>query len=630
MGLIFQEKFDSVPAPTLPSGWTASGAGTWTTATADGTVSPTSPSNMAKMVGSSTFPGWLIYGTPDGNSGNVSIYCNLNEVDSGIPGNLGIVARCSSTTPGSTDHAYIFRINWNLGDFAISKFSGGSLADLATLTGVGGYVQWDTFVVGLNSSSLSLAVQRANGDWLSPGGAWQATQATALTATDGTIAGSGLFGLVAFENSGTFDALFDDFAVYTFGSGPSQGSPLRPLRVASPRRPARGRIIAPRFASPGVPPPFTLRAPKVVRTPSRPRRGLVVYRPWPPPGVPATPPILPGMSPRVKASRPRRSGGKVWLPGLPAISAEDTPPPGSRSALRPQSRPTRPAPGRAMVGSLLHFVAPVVPGDLLPLILRPVARRERPPHAGSAVVGRWLHFIPPVDPGPIAFAYGRSALRPHHRDERRFRPYGRAWLGASRRLTIGPGVHYLIYSNSGAGDPIDYDSPIAITDDTTWLGGILAVPGTWEFGVRAENEYGVEQNIDAVVTIVLDPNGVDISNRPNPPTGLRAFPVGANAIRVEWYFPPVRGPKAPVGFNVYSSIGAVLSYGTPADTVLFGDGLFNAFHADLPGLVAGTPYIIGVRSFNASGEEANANTVAATPSGSGPLAVVGLVAVASV
>jgi hypothetical protein len=158
----------------------------------------------------------------------------------------------------------------------------------------------------------------------------------------------------------------------------------------------------------------------------------------------------------------------------------------------------------------------------------------------------------------------------------------------------------------------------------------LTVPGTWSFGVRAADVNGEEQNLDCAVTIVLDASGNDITCRPAPPVGLRAFPLAGGTVRVEWHSPPARGARAPAGFNVYLGSGASPDYAAPASVVAYGSGLFNTFVADLSGLTDGTAYGIGVRAFNASGEEANTASVRVTADATGPRPVDLLVATAIV
>jgi hypothetical protein len=152
---------------------------------------------------------------------------------------------------------------------------------------------------------------------------------------------------------------------------------------------------------------------------------------------------------------------------------------------------------------------------------------------------------------------------------------------------------------------------------TSWTSAPLA-PGTWVFGVRAADGNGEEQNLDCAVAIVLDPSGNDITDRPDPPVGLRAFPLAGAVVRVEWYYPPTRGARAPIGFNIYSGTGGIPDYSTAAAMVPYGTGIFNTFVEDLRGLTDGVTYAIGVRSFNASGEEVNTKALSVTADATGP------------
>jgi hypothetical protein len=190
-------------------------------------------------------------------------------------------------------------------------------------------------------------------------------------------------------------------------------------------------------------------------------------------------------------------------------------------------------------------------------------------------------------------------------------------------------LHYNVYGNSGSGDAIDYATPLAGVLATSWTSAPLA-PGAWSFGVRAADGYGEEQNLDCAITIVLDAFGNDITNRPGPPVGLRVFPLAGATVRVEWHYPPTRGAGAPTGFNVYVGTGGIPDYSTPAALVPYGVGIFNAFVANLSGLADGVTYAIGVRSFNASGEEANTKSLGVTADATGPRPVDSLNAAAIV
>ncbi|MHB8397343.1 MAG: hypothetical protein ACYDCI_00190 [Candidatus Limnocylindrales bacterium] len=186
---------------------------------------------------------------------------------------------------------------------------------------------------------------------------------------------------------------------------------------------------------------------------------------------------------------------------------------------------------------------------------------------------------------------------------------------------MGP-VGYHVYENTGAADPINYNSPVDATSLLTYTTGILAYPGTWSFGVRAYYVDSAleEQNLDCYTTIVLDGSGNDITNRPLPPTGLRALPLAQGVIRAEWYYRPTSGPKTPTGFHVYTANG-VLNYTTPTATVLWTTGARNSFVANMPGFTGGTTYTVGVRAYNAVAEEPNTTTVTVTAITSGPAPV---------
>jgi hypothetical protein len=191
-------------------------------------------------------------------------------------------------------------------------------------------------------------------------------------------------------------------------------------------------------------------------------------------------------------------------------------------------------------------------------------------------------------------------------------------------------TEYHVYSNTGTGDPIDYSSAVDTTATLTYTTSALSCPGTWSFGARAfDTVSGLEeQNLDCAVTIVLDATGNDITNRPAPPSGLRAFALAGGSIRVEWFYPQTSGPRTPAGFHIYTGVGE-LSYATPPTTVLYSQGIANSYVANLTGFTGGTTYTIGVRAYNATAEEMNTNAVTLTAIATGPAQVDGLVVVAT-
>jgi hypothetical protein len=191
-------------------------------------------------------------------------------------------------------------------------------------------------------------------------------------------------------------------------------------------------------------------------------------------------------------------------------------------------------------------------------------------------------------------------------------------------------IEYHVYSNTGAGDPINYSSAVDTTATLNYTTSSLSYPGTWSFGVRAfDTVSGLEeQNLDCALTVVLDASGNDITNRPGPPSGVRSFALAGGMVRVEWFFPPTSGPRTPIGFHVYTGVGP-LTYATPTATVLYSQGIANSYVTNVPGLTDGTTYTIGVRAFNATAEEMNTNTATVMAIATGPGPVDGLVGAAT-
>ena len=190
---------------------------------------------------------------------------------------------------------------------------------------------------------------------------------------------------------------------------------------------------------------------------------------------------------------------------------------------------------------------------------------------------------------------------------------------------------YSIYANTGAGDPIAYNTAVNTTTTTTWTSSALSYPGTWSFGVRASNAYGEEQNLDCAVTVFLSASGADITRMPPAPTDLKAYAVAGGGIRVEWHyaFPPAS--RRPSGFHIYQGghgFIRLLESGyrrlleTHITTVAY-TGLTH-YAVTIPGLADGTSYSFTVRAYNAVAEEPNTVTVTATADATGPTAIDGL------
>jgi Concanavalin A-like lectin/glucanases superfamily len=277
---------------------------------------------------------------------------------------------------------------------------------------------------------------------------------------------------------------------------------------------------------------------------------------------------------------------------------------------------------RPRVMTIAKILPPQTPG-IYPRSVQFLAG-QRPPRRGRVWPGSSQRITAPA-----------TGLSPPERGV--YRPIARPRPPAPGRLLRWPGflfsrppVWYHVYANTGAGDPINYVTPVATVNGLTWTSSPLSYAGNWKFAVRAfYYPNGLEeQNLDCEIELILDSGGNDITNRPVAPTGLRALAVAGGNIKIEWSYPnPPIPAQTPTGFHVYSGVGS-LSYATPTQTVSYGSSIMNTFTAILSGLTNGTTYMIGVRAFNATAEEPNTATVTCTSDATGPTAVQSLTAVA--
>jgi hypothetical protein len=196
---------------------------------------------------------------------------------------------------------------------------------------------------------------------------------------------------------------------------------------------------------------------------------------------------------------------------------------------------------------------------------------------------------------------------------------------------VSEALFYRIYGSQGLGGPIDYSAPLSVVAGQTWTSGTLSYPGQYKLGVRAIDPMtGLEhQNIDAVIDLMLDSSGNDVTGVPQAPVGLRAFPVAGGKVRVEWTCPCGDAWRQPTGFHVYLSSGSSQNYSQPAATVLWSSSKAGSFTSDLSGLMDGVGYAVAVRAFNAVGEESNTISLAVSADNTPPTPVDSLQVVAS-
>ena len=207
-------------------------------------------------------------------------------------------------------------------------------------------------------------------------------------------------------------------------------------------------------------------------------------------------------------------------------------------------------------------------------------------------------------------------------------PRGGMSLGAQPGSEV---LGYHVYANTGAGDPINYAVCLATVAGQSWTSPVLNAPCHFKMGVRAfDAAVGLEeQNVDAVIELILDINGNDVTRTPAPPLGLRAFPIAGGIVRIEWTCPCGDSSRQPLGFHVYLGTGSVPDYTLPVSTVAWSDARYGCFSAELVGAGNGGPCSIAVRSYNTVAEEPNATVLHVTPDDSPPSVVDSLAAVAT-
>ena len=173
------------------------------------------------------------------------------------------------------------------------------------------------------------------------------------------------------------------------------------------------------------------------------------------------------------------------------------------------------------------------------------------------------------------------------------------------------GIVYNIYANDGLGGAVNYATPIAATAALTYTPGPLPQASDTTFAVRAfDTTTGLEEsNTEARVRIILDPNGQDISARPNAPNALAVRATAGGGCLATWGYNPVGQGGPPSAFLIYLTPGAAPDYTAAAATVPFLAGMAR-FSCALAGLADGATYSVAVRASNPAAIERNTSAVA--------------------
>ena len=189
-------------------------------------------------------------------------------------------------------------------------------------------------------------------------------------------------------------------------------------------------------------------------------------------------------------------------------------------------------------------------------------------------------------------------------------------------------LEYHVYVNDAAGGPVNLTAPVATVSALTWSSAAITPPADLTYLVRAyDTASGLEDpNGDARVRVVLDAAGDNITGLPNPPAGLSAVPRAGGTARVCWRYNPGGQGGPPSDFHVYMGAGSV-SYSSPVATVPYDpNSPGRAYSALVSGLSDGVLYAVGVRAYNATGEESNTLAAAVTGMAVGPSAIQSLTA----
>jgi hypothetical protein len=172
-------------------------------------------------------------------------------------------------------------------------------------------------------------------------------------------------------------------------------------------------------------------------------------------------------------------------------------------------------------------------------------------------------------------------------------------------------VRYNIYAGNSQGGPVDYSVRVATVDGLSWQTAPLPVPSRTRFGIRAwDDATGLEeQNIDCVYEIIINDQGVNVSERPPAPIGIQVEARGTDGLLVRWtylYRPPLPDPDS---FVLRVQASGTMDFNLPGVLVApFVNGQ-SQYQATIAGLISGASYAVSVRSALGPAEDENATVL---------------------
>ncbi len=606
------ENWDSATPPSPPSGWTF-GAGITTNAPGSSPTPISSPNCLKRGAGAvgTTAATW---GTADTNSGNVSVQGTGQQFSgSSLNQKFSVLARGSNSSLNLASHTmYEAQLKFT-GTLTLNSIVSGTASALgSSLSFTAATGEWYQMTLTCNGTSITIQVQRlSDGFWLDNLGNFGSGAATAITRTDSSVTGAGYAGWYAFAPS---NAIFgDDWSLTELSpssaalSATESGDTLAGSGKSTTSATLVGAGRNDAFAGSGGAVPGVMAATE--------RHDSAAILGWC---------VVASMSATGRDDAFAGSGRFATSAGISATSGNDTSGAFGRFSTSATISKTESGDTMSAGGKNTAFASATLLAGGADTFVGFGTRGTKGPLAATEQHDTLSAFSINAARGSIGRTEGADTA---------------GFIAGNTHASIGVtdgsdvmvaftgGVGYHIYSNSGIGDPIDYTTPIDTTGQLTWTSGVLAFPATWSFGVRAYDRCGEESNIDCAVTFILDASGIDITNRPLAPVGLRGFATAGGSVKLEWTQPPSTPAKAPTGFHVYYGIAAV-DYTTVRATVTSASAIAGHFFATISGLTDGQAYRFSVRAFNLTAEEQNTAIAIVTADATGPSAVSSLTATA--